>query len=105
MPVWKKAMDVAEKIYTCTEQLPRKENYGFTSQIRRSALSISANIAEAYGRQHRLDKNNFYYWSHLQDHLQIKLLRHFTFHNDNNKIVLPLRAELRTLVFRAFASG
>ena len=36
-------MKVAEKIHHMTDQLPKKEDYGFTSQIRRSALSISAN--------------------------------------------------------------
>jgi len=41
----------------------QKEDYGYTSQIRRSALSISANIAEAFGRHHTNDKVNFYYYS------------------------------------------
>jgi four helix bundle protein len=54
-------MAVAEQVFTLTDKLPRKEDYGFTSQIRRAALSISANIAEAYGRSHTLDKINFYY--------------------------------------------
>lgn len=61
MPVWQLAMEVAERVYLATENLPRKEDYGLTSQIRRSALSISANIAEAFGRMHLLDKVNFYY--------------------------------------------
>lgn len=61
MPVWKKAMEVAECLHTLTDALPKKEDYGFTSQVRRAALSISANIAEAYGRKHLLDKINFYY--------------------------------------------
>ena len=61
MPVWQQAMQVAERVYAVTEHLPRKEDYGLTSQIRRSALSISANIAEAFGRMHLLDKVNFYY--------------------------------------------
>jgi four helix bundle protein len=55
MSVWKNAMIVAEKIHDMTDQLPKKEDYGFTSQIRRSALSISANVAEAYGREHSAD--------------------------------------------------
>lgn len=63
MPVWKKAMDLAVKIFELTEKLPKKEDYGLTSQIRRSALSVSANIAEAFGRKHTLDKLNFYYHS------------------------------------------
>ena len=61
MPIWQRATEVAETIHRLTDKLPRKEDYGFTSQIRRSALSISANIAEAFGRNHTLDKINFYY--------------------------------------------
>ena len=56
-------MDIAEQVFNLTDKLPKKEDYGFTSQVRRSALSISANIAEAYGRNHTLDKINFYYFA------------------------------------------
>jgi four helix bundle protein len=63
MPVWQKAMDLAVRIFEITEKLPKKEDYGLTSQIRRSALSVSANIAESFGRKHTLDKLNFYYHS------------------------------------------
>ena len=63
MPVWQDAMQIATQIFNLTEKLPKKEDYGFTSQIRRSALSISANIAEAFGRNHTLDKVNFYYYA------------------------------------------
>lgn len=63
MPIWKEAMDVAESIFEVTKTLPRSEDYGLTSQIRRSALSISGNIAEAFGRYHLNDKINFYYFS------------------------------------------
>jgi len=61
MPVWQSAMDAAEIVFRLTDTLPKKEDYGLTSQIRRSALSISANIAEAFGREHVLEKINFYY--------------------------------------------
>ena len=61
MTVWKKAMDLADKIFRLTEDLPKKEDYGLTSQIRRSALSVSGNIAEGFGRKHTKDKLNFYY--------------------------------------------
>ena len=56
MPVWKRSMDLAVKIFELSEKFPRKEDYGLTSQIRRSALSISANIAESFGREHTLNK-------------------------------------------------
>jgi four helix bundle protein len=61
MPVWQKGMDLAERVFAATEKLPRKEDYGFTSQIRRSALSVPGNIAEGFGRQHTKEKVNFYY--------------------------------------------
>ena len=63
MPIWKESMNVAVEIFNTSEAFPRKEDYGLTSQIRRSALSISANIAEAFGRYHKKDKINFYYYA------------------------------------------
>jgi four helix bundle protein len=63
MPVWQKGMLLAEQIYAMTEALPRKEDYGLTSQIRRSVLSVPGNIAEGFGRKHTKDKLNFYYAS------------------------------------------
>lgn len=48
--VWQKAMDLAEGCYLETKAFPREELYGMTSQIRRSAASVPANIAEGYGR-------------------------------------------------------
>jgi four helix bundle protein len=61
MTVWKKGIDLADKIFRLTEDLPKKEDYGLSSQIRRSALSVSGNIAEGFGRKHTKDKLNFYY--------------------------------------------
>ena len=45
------AMDVAEACYGATQDFPREETFGLKSQIRRSAASIAANIAEGYGRE------------------------------------------------------
>ncbi|MBU0548955.1 MAG: four helix bundle protein, partial [Candidatus Omnitrophica bacterium] len=56
MPIWQEAMNITEDTFNLTENLPKKEDYGLTSQLRRAALSISANIAEAYGRNHTHDK-------------------------------------------------
>jgi four helix bundle protein len=61
LPVWQKAMDLAVQILHLTEKLPRKEDYGLTSQIRASGLSVPANISEGFGRKHTKDKLIFYY--------------------------------------------
>jgi len=63
MSVWQKAMELAQKVFSLTEGLPRKEDYGLTSQVRRSALSVPGNLAEGFGRQHTKDKLNFCYAS------------------------------------------
>ena len=48
--VWQKGMDLAEECYLVTRSYPRDEIFGLTSQIRRAAVSIPANIAEGWGR-------------------------------------------------------
>jgi four helix bundle protein len=63
MPLWREAMEIAQEIFRLSEEFPRKEDYGLTSQLRRAALSISANIAEAFGRNHTLDKMKFYVYA------------------------------------------
>lgn len=60
--VWQKAMDLVEEIYRLTLQLPNEEKFGLTSQIRRAAVSIPANIAEGHGRK---------YTNAYQNHLSI----------------------------------
>lgn len=48
--VWQKSMDLVVYIYEVTEQFPKSEMYGLTSQMRRSAVSIPPNIAEGRRR-------------------------------------------------------
>ena len=49
--VWTRAMDLVEACYKLTKQLPQSEIYGLSSQIRRAAVSVPANIAEGHGRR------------------------------------------------------
>ncbi len=50
LKVWQKAMDLTVDVYFATENFPKEEKYGFTSQMRSSAVSIPSNIAEGSGR-------------------------------------------------------
>jgi four helix bundle protein len=51
LEVWKLADELAYQIYKATQDFPKEEIYGITSQIRRSALSIPTNIVEGYSRK------------------------------------------------------
>ncbi len=51
--VWQEGMNLAENCYRLTRAYPKAEMYGMTSQIRRAAASIPANIAEGNGRENR----------------------------------------------------
>ena len=51
LKIWQAGMDLAVATYGATKGFPHSETYGLTSQLRRSAASIAANIAEGYGRE------------------------------------------------------
>ena len=51
LEVWQKAHDLVLLTYRVTEGFPDKEKYGIVSQVRRSAASVPANIAEGFGRR------------------------------------------------------
>jgi four helix bundle protein len=53
--VWQRAHDLTVELYRLTRAFPREELFGLTSQIRRSAASIGANIAEGCGRNSGAD--------------------------------------------------
>ena len=60
MPVWQNARNLSAGIFKISMNLPKSEDYGLTSQIRRSSNGVSACIAEGFGRFHYLDKAKFY---------------------------------------------
>lgn len=59
LKVWQDAVSLAVNIYKTTNQFPKEELYGLTSQIRRSAVSIASNIAEGSGRTSKKEFNQF----------------------------------------------
>jgi four helix bundle protein len=50
---WKKAHQFVLKVYKISEHFPKNEMFGLTSQFRRAAISIAANIAEGYKKKER----------------------------------------------------
>ena len=108
LTVWQKAIDLVEEIYILTRSFPDDERWGLTSQLRRDAVSIPANIAEGYGRTHRGD-----YLHHLsiargsltelETHLVIaKRLRFAT--NDQLKHTWDLAQEIGKMLNKLTAS-
>ncbi|BAY93764.1 MULTISPECIES: four helix bundle protein [unclassified Tolypothrix] len=57
--VWKKAHQFVLTVYKLTSQFPKSEIYGLTSQFRRAAISIPANIAEGFKKKGTADKVRF----------------------------------------------
>ena len=98
LKVWQEGMNIAEACYQITKTFPKEELYGMTSQIRRSAVSIPANIAEGYGREYRAEYIQFLRIAQgslkeLETHLllceRVKLA--------TNQVILPLLNQCESL--------
>lgn len=57
---WQKAHSLVLNAYELTKQFPKEELFGLTSQMRRSAISVAANISEGYRKKSKPDKTRFY---------------------------------------------
>lgn len=57
--VWQKAHQFVLAIYKMTKSFPKEELFGLTSQFRRAAVSVPANIAEGYRKRGKADKARF----------------------------------------------
>ena len=59
LEVWRRAHQLTLQVYNCSASFPREEVYSLTSQIRRAASSIPANIVEGCGRESNADFARF----------------------------------------------
>lgn len=57
--VWQRSRDLALEIYSLTNDFPKKELFGITSQLRRAAVSVPTNIVEGYNRHSKKDLARF----------------------------------------------
>lgn len=60
LTVWQESQSFAVRVYKVSRSFPKEEMFGITSQLRRAVSSISANIAEGFGRTSTRDKLHFY---------------------------------------------
>jgi four helix bundle protein len=82
LEVWQLAMDLAQAVYEVTDGFPRHELYGLTGQLRRSAGSIPANIAE--GARQRTPRGKIYFYTNalaseaeLETHIELSRRRRY----------------------------
>ena len=91
LDVWKKSMELVKDIYDTVKFYPREEQYALTSQTKRAAISIPANIAEGIGRNYKKDTIQFLHISRgslyeLETFLKLATMLSFI---DNDKFNFP----------------
>jgi four helix bundle protein len=61
LTAWQEGHGLVILVYQITKQLPKEETYSLIDQMRRSAVPVTSNIAEGFGRQTYKEKLQFYY--------------------------------------------
>jgi four helix bundle protein len=61
LKTWQSGHELVILIYKSTRKFPKEEIYSLTNQMRKSASSITSNVAEGFGRQGYKEKIQFYY--------------------------------------------
>lgn len=104
--VWKKSIILAKNIYKLTEDFPKEEIFGLTSQMRRAAVSIPSNIAE--GRE-RGGKREFLYFLYIslgstaELKTQIEISKTLSFgeklnYNETEELLIEIEKMLNVLI-------
>jgi four helix bundle protein len=88
---WQSARELCLEIYKLTLAFPVNEQFGLTSQIRRSSVSVPSNIAEGFGRQTAKEKQQFYHHalgSLFELETQADIARQLSYINKSDFIIL-----------------
>ena len=102
LKVWQKSMEMVTLTYHISRQFPASEHFGLTAQWRRSAVSVSSNIAEGFGRHAHLEFIRFLQiatgsWFEWQTQLTIAEKLSFL-KKDEYKMALLLSEEIEKLM-------
>jgi len=112
LKVWEKAHQLTLSIYQSTISFPRDEQYGLTSQIRRAAVSVPANIAEGCGKNGDAELSRYFQIamgsaSELEYELMLAHDLHYLDNNKFNELLVSLvevRRMLNTFIQRLRAN-
>ena len=98
LEIWELSIALTVKIYKITRSFPAEEKFGITSQIRRAATSVSANIAEGSGRKSIKDKARFFQiaYSSLLEVLNFLIISNKLFYV-TNELLLETRKDIEEL--------
>lgn len=95
LKVWEKAHNLTLKVYRISQDFPKEEMYGLTSQMRRSSASIPTNIAEGCGRNSKAETIQFFNVAiGSASELEYQLLLAHDLHYIEDKLYLELSVEL-----------
>lgn len=102
LDAWKIAMQLVKQVYLLTKKFPKEEMYALTSQTKRAAVSVPANIAEGVGRQCKKDTLQFLHISRgslyeLETLLNIAVMVEIITEEEFNKIIPALEKALQVL--------
>jgi four helix bundle protein len=97
--VWRKAHEFVLGVYALSKGFPRDELYGLTSQFRRAAVSIPANIAEGFKKKGQNDKARFLNIAHgsLEECRYYLILAHDLGYGDTQQLTQQLEEVSRLL--------
>jgi four helix bundle protein len=108
LQVWQETQNLAVNIYEITRKFPREEQFGLTNQITRASSSVSANIAEGFGRNGIKDKLQFYaiaYGSLLETKNFVYLARKLSYINTEQESALINQVTVCQKLLNAYAKG
>ncbi|MBU1083692.1 MAG: four helix bundle protein [Candidatus Omnitrophota bacterium] len=103
LKIWQKGIEIADKIYTITDDFPKSELYGLTSQMRRAAVSVPSNIAEGFVRHYTKEYTQFLRLSlgscaELETQLIISDKRKYVKNKKIEELIEDLNHEMRMLM-------